>query len=87
MLVEDVSLDHTCLGCLGDVRDSQGEYSIAVVGFAVFRQEADQALKSDTISSRIITGENISLSDSFALRQTKASNWSQFSRESAAAKW
>ena len=44
VLAEDVALDDAGLLCLCEVADARGEDGVAVIGFAVFGEEADEAL-------------------------------------------
>lgn len=51
MLAENVTLDHTRLGGLGDVCHSWGEDCVAVICPTVLGQESDQTLPSSKLRS------------------------------------
>jgi hypothetical protein len=47
MLTEDITLDDSCLGNLGDITDPRREDGISVVDVAILGQEANEMLEND----------------------------------------
>jgi hypothetical protein len=63
MLTEDITLDDSCLGNLGNITDPRREDGISVVDVAILGQEANEMLGNDqpSDSSEIVDSPTVNV--------------------------